>query len=200
MPLVGRTREIEVLDSTFRDVIAASETRTVVVKGPRGIGKSHLLETYLRELDPSTAHLAYGRESSTSSGLALGVLRRAMTRAVEGDYDSVQAALTELWHETKRPESVDAALWNSGSRLTADFFAGRRLFEDLTDDSVRAREETPIWGLGYLFSVLAGTKPVVLYIAGAQYLDPLTLQSASRVCAALSSVLFRHSDSLGGHD
>ena len=50
VPLVGRTREVEVLDSTFRDVIAASETRTVVVKGPRGIGKSHLLETYLREL------------------------------------------------------------------------------------------------------------------------------------------------------
>ena len=84
VPLVGRTREIEVLDSTFRDVIAASETRTVVVKGPRGIGKSHLLETYLRELDPSTAHLAYGRESSTSSGLALGVLRRAMTRSRGG--------------------------------------------------------------------------------------------------------------------
>ena len=89
---------------------------------------------------------------------------------------------------------MDAALWNSG-RLTADFFAGRRLFEDLTDDSVRAREETLIWGLGYLFSVLAGTKPVVLYIAGAQYLDPLTLRAR-----ALSSVLFRHSDSLGGHD
>ena len=185
VPLVGRTREVEVLDSTFRDVIAASETRTVVVKGPRGIGKSHLLETYLRELDPSTAHLAYGRESSTSSGLALGVLCRAMTRAVEGDYESVQAALTEFWHETKRPESVDAALWNSGSRLTADFFAGRRLFEDLTDDSVRAREETLIWGLGYLFSVLAGTRPVVLYIAGAQYLDPLTLR-ALREFAQLS--------------
>ena len=61
--------------------------------------------------------------------------------------------------------------------LTADFFVGRRLFEDLTDDSVRAREETLIWGLGYLFSVLAGTKPVVLYIAGAQYLDPLTLRA-----------------------
>ena len=37
--LVGRTREVEVLDSTFRDVIAASETRTVVVKGPRELAK-----------------------------------------------------------------------------------------------------------------------------------------------------------------
>ena len=42
-----------------------------------------------------------------------------------------------------------------------------------------------IWGLGYLFSVLAGTKPVVLYIAGAQYLDPLTLR-ALREFAQLS--------------
>ena len=149
MPLVGRTREVEVLDSTFRDVIAASETRTVVVKGPRGIGKSHLLETYLRELDPSTAHLAYGRESSTSSGLALGVLRRAMTRAVEGLW-SVQAALTSSG--TNQAARVggrrSVELWKS-----ADCGSLRDVgSSDLTDDSVE-RVRRPDWGLGYLFSV-----------------------------------------------
>ena len=50
LPLVGRAREIATLDAEFRRSVAGSECRLVTLLGEAGVGKSRLIEEFVRSI------------------------------------------------------------------------------------------------------------------------------------------------------
>jgi class 3 adenylate cyclase/tetratricopeptide (TPR) repeat protein len=50
LPLVGRAREIAALDAEFRRSVAGSECRLVTLFGEAGVGKSRLIEEFVRSI------------------------------------------------------------------------------------------------------------------------------------------------------
>ena len=50
LPLVGRSREIAALDAEFRRSVAGSECRLVTLLGEAGMGKSRLIEQFVRSI------------------------------------------------------------------------------------------------------------------------------------------------------
>ncbi|MCK6459143.1 MAG: protein kinase [Planctomycetes bacterium] len=56
---VGRAPELDLLRTAWR-AACAGEGQAVILEGEPGIGKSRLIDAFLRELDPDGAHVLYG--------------------------------------------------------------------------------------------------------------------------------------------
>ncbi len=56
---VGRATELDLLRAAWR-AACAGEGQVVILEGEPGIGKSRLIDAFLRDLDPDRAHVLYG--------------------------------------------------------------------------------------------------------------------------------------------
>ena len=52
-PLIGRDAELRRLDATFERALGDGEARAVTLVGPAGMGKTRLVDEYLRTRAPS---------------------------------------------------------------------------------------------------------------------------------------------------
>ncbi len=98
-PMVGRDRELEALTSLFEESIETNRPRLVTVFGPAGIGKSRLVQEFVRlasSLRPEAAVLR-GRCLSAGHGItywALGeILRAACGIALDDSVDEAEQKL-----------------------------------------------------------------------------------------------------------
>jgi class 3 adenylate cyclase len=96
LPLVGRAREIAALDAEFRRSVAGSECRLVTLLGEAGMGKSRLIEEFVRSI-ADEAVVLQSRCLSYGDGITFWPLAE-MFRQVAGivPEDSEEDARTKL--------------------------------------------------------------------------------------------------------
>ncbi len=128
---VNRVRELDVLQQAFADA-ADGRSRTLIVEGESGIGKTTLIERFLSGLDDAHVVRASGDATETDIEFALAdqFLRAAHARvAVLGEgHLAVGVELLEvLSRETVSVAFVDDAHLADAASLRALLFAARRL-------------------------------------------------------------------------
>ena len=113
-PLIGRAREIAALDAEFRRSVAGSECRLVTLLGEAGVGKSRLIEEFVRSIADEAAVLQ-GRCLSYGDGITFWplaeVFRQAAGIVPEDSEEDAHAKLASCFGEqladaTSRIESV----------------------------------------------------------------------------------------------
>jgi predicted ATPase/class 3 adenylate cyclase len=139
-PLVGRERQLSVLDTIFREVVAASACHVVTVLGDAGVGKSRLLLEFAAGL-AGRARVLRGRclpygEGITYWPLADIVREIARAEGLEPGERSMARIVATLAGEEKAAliaERVAEALGFGGAGGSSEetFWAVRRLFEAL---------------------------------------------------------------------
>jgi hypothetical protein len=120
-PLVGRARELAALDGQFRRAVAGPECRLVTVLGEAGVGKSRLIEEFVRSIAGQAAVLrgrclAYG-DGITFFPLA-EVLRRAAGIVPEDSEQDARNKLTSCFGErlADAASRIESVLGLSGTR------------------------------------------------------------------------------------
>src|SRR6516165_3551496 len=114
LPLVGRAREIAALDAAFRRSVAGHECRLVTLLGEAGVGKSRLIEEFVRSIADQAVMLR-GRCLSYGDGITFWplaeVFRQGAGIVPEDDEEDARAKLASrfgagLADATSRIESV----------------------------------------------------------------------------------------------
>ena len=114
LPLVGRAREIAALGAEFRRSVAGSECRLVTLVGEAGVGKSGLIEEFVRSIAGEAAVLR-GRCLSYGDGITFWPLAEVFRQAAgimpEDGEEDARARLASCFGErladaTSRIESV----------------------------------------------------------------------------------------------
>ena len=160
VPLVGRAREIAALDAEFRRCVAGPEARLVTLFGNAGVGKSRLIEEWVRSIADEAAVLQ-GRCLSYGDGITFWplaeVLRQAAGIVPEDSEEDARIKLKscfgpELAQATSRVES--------GLGLSPDRYGKDELF----------------WGVRAVLEELASRGPLVvifddIHWAEATFLD-----------------------------
>jgi class 3 adenylate cyclase/tetratricopeptide (TPR) repeat protein len=150
LPLVGRTREIAALHAEFRRSVAGPEGRLVTLLGEAGVGKTRLIEEFVRSIADEAAVLR-GRCLSYGDGITFyplaEVLRQAAGIVPEDSEEDARIKLKscfgeELADATSRIESSmglspgsygkDELFW--GVRAALEELARRRPLVVIFDD------------------------------------------------------------------
>jgi len=160
LPLVGRDREIAVLDVEFRRSVTGPEGRIVTLLGEAGIGKSRLIEEFVCRLD-GEATVLRGRCLSYGDGITFWplaeVLRQAAGIVPEDSEEDARIKLKSCFGE----ELADAtSRIESGLGLSREPYGKDELF----------------WGVRAVFEELAGRGPLIvvfddIHWAEATFLD-----------------------------
>jgi tetratricopeptide (TPR) repeat protein len=139
-PTLGRDSEIELLLSTFRQVMDDSLPRAVLVTGPTGVGKSRLRYETVRRLgkmyDGFDVLMARGDPMQSRMGLsALGRALRARMGIRDGEPLALQAERV-IRYVTQRPTCPE------GSAAFLGEFVGVP-FSDMQSEPLRAARDAP---------------------------------------------------------
>ncbi|HEY2640458.1 MAG TPA: adenylate/guanylate cyclase domain-containing protein [Streptosporangiaceae bacterium] len=114
LPVVGRAREIAALDAEFRRSVAGSECRLVTLLGEAGLGKSRLIEEFVRSI-ADEAVVLQSRCLSYGDGITYWPLAEVFRQAAgivpeDGDEDARAKLASHLGERlaeaTSRIESV----------------------------------------------------------------------------------------------
>jgi class 3 adenylate cyclase len=160
LPLVGRAREIAALDAEFRRSLAGPEGRLVTLLGEAGVGKSRLIEEFVRSIAGEAAVLR-GRCLSYGDGITFWpvaeVLRQAAGIVPEDSEEDARIKLKSCFGE----QLADAtSRIESGMGLSQDSYGKDELF----------------WGVRVTLEELARRSPLVvvfddIHWAEATFLD-----------------------------
>jgi predicted ATPase/class 3 adenylate cyclase len=145
-PLVGRDREIAALDAEFRRAVAGSECRLVTLLGEAGVGKSRLIEEFMRRVGDE-AMVLRGRCLPYGDGITFWplaeVLRQAAGIVPEDNEEDARIKLKSCFGE----QLADAtSRIESGMGLSQDPYGKDELF----------------WGVRVALKELARRRPLVV--------------------------------------
>src|SRR5215472_2216360 len=138
LPLVGRAREIAALDAEFRRSVAGPEGRLITLVGEAGVGKSRLIEEFVRSI-AGQATVLRGRCLSYGDGITFfplaEVLRQAAGIVPEDSEEDARTKLKfcfgqRLADATSRIESV-LGLSRHPYEKDELFWAARAVLEEL---------------------------------------------------------------------
>ncbi|MHB1736166.1 MAG: AAA family ATPase [Acidithiobacillus sp.] len=159
-PLHGRKRELDVLTQALDDLTAGSGGRVVWIHGEAGVGKTHLVRTFLNQISTSVTTVQYTC-SAVNAGAFLypiasllqdimGVRTESLARKIQAIHSLLDAAdekdplVRSLWENWWSPKAetlhggefrdYQTLLFESIHRvLTCHLFTGRRVvvIEDL---------------------------------------------------------------------
>jgi tetratricopeptide (TPR) repeat protein len=171
--IVGRQKELTDLRSTYESA-AAGNGRLVCVSGEPGIGKTTVIESFLRELSMSgvDCYLARGRCSERLAGSEayLPVLEALETLLRGGD-----KSLSRLM-------SVTAPTWYAQIAPLCDSPGGRTSAEDRVPSQERLKREFVAF-----LDELTSRRPVVLFLDDVHWADASTVDILSYVAARCAS-------------
>jgi predicted ATPase/class 3 adenylate cyclase len=159
-PLVGRGRELAALDAEFRRTVAGPECRLVTLLGEAGVGKSRLIEEFVRRL-ADEATVLRGRCLSYGDGITFWPLAEALRQAAGiVPEDSEEDALIKLKSCFGEQLADATARIASGMGLSQDPYGKDELF----------------WGVRVALDELARRTPLVvvfddIHWAEATFLD-----------------------------
>ena len=171
-PMVGRAREFAALGAAFARSVAGSECRLVTLLGEAGVGKSRLIEEFVRSVADEAAVLR-GRCLSYGDGITFWplaeVLRQAAGIVPEDSEEDARIKLkscfgTELADATSRIES--------GMGLSPDSYGQDELF----------------WGVRVTLEELASRTPLVVIFDDIHWAEATFLNLIEDVLDASLSV------------
>jgi diguanylate cyclase (GGDEF)-like protein len=179
--LVGREEPGHRLERAWR-LASGGEGRSVVVRGPAGVGKTFLVEQFLRRVPPPETTVA--RQKADQEGAApLAILRRCFSDWLD-DADSVRSASRrDLRDEMQR---LIAQKPRSVRRL-----APRELRSEVSGESeVAALEHEEFWetAADLVLEVAELLGGAILMIDDLQWLDDSSRRVLRRVVSRLESV------------
>jgi predicted ATPase/class 3 adenylate cyclase len=159
LPLVGRTREIAALRAEFRRSVAGSEGRLVTLLGDAGVGKSRLIEEFVRSV-ADEATVLRGRCLSYGEGITFfplaEVLRQAAGIVPEDSEEDARIKLKSCFGE----ELADAtSRIESSMGLSQGSYGKDELF----------------WGVRAALEELARRRPLVVVFDDIHWAEPTFL-------------------------
>jgi class 3 adenylate cyclase/tetratricopeptide (TPR) repeat protein len=166
-PMVGREREWALLSLAFDRAVGDRTCHLITVLGAAGVGKSRLVEEFLRSVESRVVVLR-GRCLPYGEGISFWpVIEAVRTAASIGDDDQPAAARQKLRALVESAESAD---------LIAERVAQ---VMGLVADSAVA-EET-FWAIRRLFETLAERRPLVLVFDDIHWAEPTFLDLVEHV-------------------
>jgi tetratricopeptide (TPR) repeat protein len=177
-PLVGRTRELALLDATYRGVVEERRPHLVTLYGDAGVGKSRLVAELLASLEASTPkpRVVRGRCLSYGDGItywALAELLKSYAQVLDTDAaDTARERVVEVTQSAL--EAADIAL---ADELAVALAASIGLVAPdrprRSPHEVRA-ETHAAWRA--FFSALAADTPTIVLIEDVHWADPALLE------------------------
>jgi class 3 adenylate cyclase/tetratricopeptide (TPR) repeat protein len=164
-PMIGRERELDVLQDALAEAIDADGCRLVTVVGEAGVGKSRLVDEFVRSLDGRAAALR-GRCLPYGDGITFWPLAEAVRQAAGiAERDPSDVAHTKLSALVADPDVV--ARVASAIGLSEDPYP----LEELQ------------WGARKLLEELAGTQPRVVLFDDIHWAETTFLELIEHVVA-----------------
>jgi class 3 adenylate cyclase/tetratricopeptide (TPR) repeat protein len=171
-PLVGRDREIAALDAEFRRSVAGPECRLVTLLGEAGVGKSRLIEEFVRRL-ADKATVLRGRCLSYGDGITFWplaeVLRQAAGIVPDDSEEDARIKLKACFGEQLADATTRIA---SGMGLSQDQYGKDELF----------------WGVRVTLEELARRTPLVVVFDDIHWAEATFLSLIEDVLDASLSV------------
>ncbi len=190
-PLVGRDRELAILEETLADAYVTQRCRLVTVVGEPGVGKSRLIHEFLEEHDADAVTLR-GRCLSYGDAITFWPIVEAVRMAAEVAEDdtaeTAQSRIRELLDPDDPERDQIVARVAAAIGLTAAQVPVSELF----------------WGIRRLFEALAADQPLIvlfddIHDAAPTFLELLDhlVESSKRVpivlvCSARHELLEQH--------
>ncbi len=190
-PLVGRDRELAILEETLADAYVTQRCRLVTVVGEPGVGKSRLIHEFLEEHDADAVTLR-GRCLSYGDAITFWPIVEAVRMAAEVAEDdtaeTAQSRILGLLDPDDPERDQIAARVAAAIGLTAAQVPVSELF----------------WGIRRLFEALAADQPLIvlfddIHDAAPTFLELLDhlVESSKRVpivlvCSARHELLEEH--------
>ena len=178
LPLVGRAREIAALDAEFRRSVAGSECRLVTLFGEAGVGKSRLIEEFVRSIADEAVVLR-GRCLSYGDGITFWPLAEMFRQAA--------GIVSEDGEEDARAKLAS----RFGGRL-AD--ATSRIESVMGLSEQQYGKDELFWAVRTVLQELVRRRPLVVVFDDIHWAEPTFLEfieqllDASRACRSSSSV------------
>ena len=171
-PLVGRDREIAALDAEFRRAVAGPECRLVTLLGGAGVGKSRLIEEFVRRID-GEATVLWGHLLSSCESITVWpgseVLRQAAGIVLEDSEEDARIKLKACFGEQLADATTRIA---SGMGLSQDQYGKDELF----------------WGVRVTLEELARRTPLVVVFDDIHWAEATFLSLIENVLDASLSV------------
>ena len=160
-PIVGRDRELELLDRAFDGVVRDHACRLVTVLGSAGVGKSRLVKEFTSGR-ANEATIVRGRCLSYGEGITFFPIMSVISQAaaLTGE-ESPQAALEKI------RSLVESA---SDAGLIVEYVA-----ETIGLAKAGAGPGGSFWAIGRLFEELASRRPLVVVFDDIQWAEPTFL-------------------------
>jgi class 3 adenylate cyclase/tetratricopeptide (TPR) repeat protein len=168
-PMVGRTKELETLESSMRCSMADGRCRLVTIIGEAGVGKSRLIDELIRSVE-GDASVLRGRCLPYGDGITFWPLAEAVRQAAGiGERDSTEVAtekLAGLTDDAEVAERVASAIGLSGSQFPV---------------------EELYWGARKLLEGLARRRPLLVLFEDVHWAEPTFLDLVEHVVASAES-------------
>jgi class 3 adenylate cyclase len=141
-PLVGRQKELELLEQSLDRAVTERTSHLFTLLGPAGVGKSRLVREFLAEA-AATATVLRGRCLSYGEGITFYPLGEVIHEAVGiGDADApadAVAKLSRLLGDTPDGDRIATLIgglfgWSDPGATQDGFWAVRKLFEHLAHE------------------------------------------------------------------
>ena len=162
-PIVGRAEELARMQTALAQTIEDRHCRLVTVVGEAGVGKSRLVDEFVRSLGPDT-HFLRGRCLPYGDGITFWPLAEAVRQAAGIlERDSTEVALQKL------------------SALSGDAEAEERVASAIGLMPTHFPGEELAWGTRKLLEALARPGPLVLLFEDVHWAEPTFLELVQHV-------------------
>ena len=168
-PLVGRERELEMLEAAFHEAVTGSSARLVTVVADAGVGKSRLMAEFLGRIS-DRAFTLEGRCLPYGDGITFWPLAEALKNASgivnDDDADDALAKLSAL---------TDPAGTDVTERLAAMIGLRTEPFP----------MEELAWGMRRFLEHVATERPVALVVEDVHWAEPTLLEMIEQLVQAI---------------
>lgn len=188
--MIGRDRELRLLQDLFSHVVTEREARVAVVIGEAGLGKSRLLYEFENwgDLQPVNVQLYRGRARLETQRAAYGLLRDVFVfRCAIYDDDPapmVRDKLVAGFHAVLgEGEAIEMQAHLVGHLLGYDFLGSRHV-APLLADAVQLRNRA-LYYLTEYFRAASAISPLVLLLEDLHWADDSSLDALGLLVATL---------------
>jgi class 3 adenylate cyclase/tetratricopeptide (TPR) repeat protein len=173
-PLIGRGRDLALLNVAFERCVARKSREFVTVLGAAGVGKSRLVAELVERYRPR-ATLLVGRCLPYGEGITYWPLTEIVEQAVgiEND-DEADVARTK----------VEAALHDDPDGETI----AKRLSQIIGLEEGVESGEHGFWAVRRLLEILAGRSPLIVVLEDLQWAEPMLLDLVEHLASQLRPV------------
>ncbi len=177
-PLIGRESELLWLQNLYRDTMDEAQTRLITVVGEAGVGKSRLLDEFLRQDDTTSGSCRLiGRGAPELQQQSFGLLRNLFTAYLAIQENDRAAQVGEHFRRGLAPD-ISASQAELAARLLG--------FETASDTPGSGSLETQGQDcLEDYFRSLSGRQPVLIILDDIHWADTASLDFLDRLVNTL---------------